>query len=102
VNKIWNTGEIPQDWRDGIIIPLPKKGDVKDCNNWRGITLLSVPGKVVAGIILNRMKDAVDEVLRQHQAGFRKGRSCCEQIFALRQNYRESHCNGLQPIDYYY
>ena len=84
-NKIWTTGEIPQDWRDGIIIPLPKKGDLRDCNNWRGITLLSVPGKVMAGIILNRIKDAVDEVLRQQQAGFRKGRSCCEQIFALRQ-----------------
>ena len=47
--------------------------------------MLSVPGKVLAGIIFNRMKDAVDEVLRPHQAGFGKGRSCCEQIFALRQ-----------------
>jgi hypothetical protein len=84
-NRIWETGEVPRDWRDGIIIPLPKKGDLKDCNNWRGITLLSVPGKVMASILLNRIQGAVDDQLRQQQAGFRAGRSCCDQIFALRQ-----------------
>ena len=75
---------MPKDWKDGIIIPLPKKGDLKDCNNWRGIALLSVPGKVMSGIILERIKAAIDCSLRQQQAGFRKGRSCCDQIFTLR------------------
>ena len=75
---------VPQDWKNGIIIPLPKKGNLIDCNNWRGITLLSIPGKVLASVILERIKDAVDKQLRQEQAGFRKGRSCCEQIFMLR------------------
>ena len=84
-NQVWSEGEVPRDWKDGIVIPLPKKGDLKDCNNWRGITLLSVPGKVLAGIILDRIKTAIDNTLRQQQAGFRKGRSCCEQIFILRQ-----------------
>ena len=84
-NRIWETGEVPRDWRDGVIIPLPKKGDLKDCNNWRGITLLSVPGKVMASILLHRITGAVDVQLRQQQAGFRTGRSCCDQIFALRQ-----------------
>jgi hypothetical protein len=84
-NMIWRTGEVPRDWRDGIIIPLPKKGNLSDCNNWRGITLLSIPGKVLASIILRRIQGAVDSVLRQQQAGFRKGRSCSEQIFILRQ-----------------
>jgi len=83
-NQVWKSEQVPRDWKDGIIIPLPKKGDLKDCNNWRGITLLSVPGKVMAGIILERIKTAIDCSLRQQQAGFRKGRSCCEQIFALR------------------
>jgi len=82
---VWNTGKIPSDWCDGIIIPLPKKGDLRDCNNWRGITLLSVPGKVLCSIILDRVKTEVDVKLRQQQAGFRSGRSCCDQIFALRQ-----------------
>jgi Reverse transcriptase (RNA-dependent DNA polymerase)/Endonuclease/Exonuclease/phosphatase family len=84
-NIIWRTGEVPRDWRDGIIIPIPKKGNLGDCNNWRGITLLSIPGKVLASIILKRIQGAVDDNLRQQQAGFRKSRSCCEQIFTLRQ-----------------
>jgi len=69
----------------GIIIPLPKKGDQTECSNWQGITLLSVPGKVFARILLNRMKDTVHQLLRQQQAGFRPGRSCMDQIFLLRQ-----------------
>jgi hypothetical protein len=85
-NQVWKNGEVPIDWKDGIIIPLPKKGDLKDCNNWRGVTLLSVPGKVMAGIIIERIKAAIDVTLRQQQAGFRKGRSCCEQMFILRQS----------------
>src|SRR6218665_194330 len=55
-----------------------------ECTNWRGITLLSIPGKIMAKVMLNRMRLAVDERLRQEQAGFRPGRSCCEQIFTLR------------------
>jgi len=73
------------EWRNGIIIPLPKKGDLTDCNNWRGITLLSVPGKVFSSVLLGRIKNAIDNQLRQEQAGFRQGRSCNNQIFILRQ-----------------
>jgi len=62
-----------------------KKGNLTDCNSWGSITLLSVPGKVMASILLHRIQDAVDEKLRREQAGFRKGRSCQEQIFTLRQ-----------------
>src|SRR5678816_2901986 len=65
-NMIWRTGEVPRDWRDGIIIPLPKKGNLSDCNNWRGITLLSIPGKVLASIILRRIQGAVDLSLITH------------------------------------
>lgn len=83
--EVWKAGEVPSEWRDGIVIPIPKKGDQRECSNWRGITLLSTPGKIMATILLNRMRNAVDERLRQEQAGFRPGRSCCEQIFTLRQ-----------------
>ena len=51
-NNIWMLEEIPKDWKNGTIIKIPKKGDLTDCNNWRGITLLSVPGKVSCSIIL--------------------------------------------------
>jgi hypothetical protein len=84
-NKVWKAEEVPEDWKNGLIIPLPKKGDLTRCTNWRGISLLSIPGKVMATVLLNRMRTAIDEILRPNQAGFRPGRSCCEQIFTLRQ-----------------
>jgi len=82
---VWQHKVAPVNWRMGIIIQLPKKGDLTDCSNWRGITLLSVPGKVLARILLNRMKDAVDQLLHHQQVGFKPGRLCMDQIFSLRQ-----------------
>jgi len=67
-----------------VIIKLSKKGSLKDCNNWQGITLLSTPGKVFSSVLLNRLQDAADCTLRDEQAGFRKGRSWVEQIVTLR------------------
>ena len=83
-NKVWEEEKVPDDWKTGTIVPLPKKGDLSNCANWRGITLLSIPSKVMCIIILNRMKVAVDKILRDEQCGFRPGRSCTDAIFALR------------------
>ena len=76
--------EIPDDWKEGYLIKLPKKGDLKECKNWRGVMLLSTAGKVLYRIILERLKVEVDERLREEQAGFRKDRSCADQIATLR------------------
>ncbi|XP_028649227.2 LOW QUALITY PROTEIN: uncharacterized protein LOC114645554 [Erpetoichthys calabaricus] len=81
--KIWEEEEIPTDWKEGYLVKLPKKGDLSNCNNYRGITLLSVPGKVFNWILLERMKDIVDPQLRDEQAGFRQNRSCTDQIATL-------------------
>ena len=61
-----------------------KKGDLRDCSNYRGIMLLSTPGKVLNRILLERMKEAVDPKLQDQQAGFRQNRSCAYQIASLR------------------
>jgi hypothetical protein len=82
--KIWETEMMPLDWRKGLLVTLPKKGDVTNCNNWRGITLLSIPSKVFTRIILNRIRDLIDTCLRTEQAGFRSNRSCTDQINTLR------------------
>ena len=82
--KIWEEEVVPGDWKEGYLIKIPKKGDLSSCANYRGITLLSVPGKVFNRVILNRMKDLIDAQLRDEQAGFRKDRSCTDQIAALR------------------
>ena len=82
--KIWTTKEIPNDWKKGHIVKLPKKGDLGQCKNWRGIMLLSIPSKILTRIILERLKTAIDKKLRPEQAGFRQDRSCTDQIATLR------------------
>lgn len=82
--KIWETESFPYDWKEGHIVKLPKKGNRQECGNYRGITLLSVPGKVFNRIILERLKLKLDMKLRDEQAGFRKGKSCTDQIATLR------------------
>ena len=75
---IWEGGEVPADWTKGVIIRIPKKGALGDCNNWRDITLLSVPSKIPAKIIIKQISDAVDSCMRKEQAGFSKERECID------------------------
>ncbi|KAJ8353066.1 hypothetical protein AAFF_G00112060 [Aldrovandia affinis] len=56
LNLIWHSEDVPVDWRSGVIVTLPKKGNLSDCNNWWGITLLSIPGKVFCSVLLQRLK----------------------------------------------
>ena len=56
LNKIWNEEDIPQDWKVGLLVKPPKKGDLCLCKNWRGIMLLAVASKVLCKIILERMR----------------------------------------------
>ena len=98
--NIWDTEEVPADWKRGIIVKLPKKGDLTQCGNWRGLTLMSILGKVFSKTILNRLRMEVDKKLRKEQAGFRKGRGTTEQIFILRNIIEQSieWNNGLYCI----
>ena len=72
------------EWTKGVIVKLPRKDDLSDCNNWRGITLLSVPEKVFCKVLLNRLQTKVNRTLHEEQANFRSKRSSSEQIFTLR------------------
>jgi len=82
--KIWDQERVPEDWKKGYLVKLPKKGDLSCCNNWRGIMLLSIPGKILTRIILDRLKTALDKSLRDEQAGFRQDRSCTDHIATMR------------------
>jgi hypothetical protein len=53
---------LPDEWKKGIMIKLPKKGDLTNYNNWRGITSLSLPSKILSRIILNRIKEYTDNI----------------------------------------
>ena len=84
-DKIWEEEEIPLEWKEELLIKIPKKGDLVLCSNYRGIILLPVPGKVPNRVILERLKRPVDRNLRDQKAGFRTGRSCTDQV-------RSQHC----------
>ena len=85
--RFWEKEELPQDFRDANIIHLYKnKGDRSSCNNHRGISLLSNPGKILARILLNRITEhLVDSVVSESQCGFRKNRGTVDMVFAVRQ-----------------
>ena len=82
--KTWEQERVPDDWKRGHFVKLPKKGDFSFCNNWRGIMLLSIPGKILSRIILERLKSALYKTLRDEQAGFRQDRSCTDHIAIMR------------------
>ena len=83
-NKIWKTGKLPTTWTQSLGITLPKKGNLQLCQNYRTISLISHPNKVMLKIILNRLQPQAEEIIAEEQAGFRAGRSTTEQIFNLR------------------
>ena len=76
---------VPQDWKDAQSVMIFKKGDRRICGNYRGISLLSIPGKVFARILLNRLTQHVEQFLPEAQCGFRAGRGTSDMIFSLRQ-----------------
>ena len=76
--KVWEDKGIPDDWNEATIIRFPRKDALNDCNNWRGITLLSIPSTLLAKIISNRLSNVVDSRLREEQAGCRKGKDCID------------------------
>ena len=90
VREIWESETIPEAWKTGLIAKLTKKGDLGECNNWRGITLLPITSKIFSKIIHTRLAETLDEFIRQEQAGFRPGHSCSDHIFTLRQILEQS------------
>ncbi len=87
--QAWKKGEVPDDWKKAIIVPLYKgKGSRSECSSYRGIRLLSVPGKVYGRILTERQKVTEGKV-SEEQGGFRKGRGCIDQIFAMKKLVEE-------------
>ena len=84
--QCWEDGIVVQDMKDSNIITLYKnKGERSDCNNYRGISLLSIAGKVFAKVTLERLKILAERIYPEAQCGFRPERSTIDMIFSLRQ-----------------
>ena len=84
IRRVWHEGVVPEDWKKALIVPLFKKGDPINIDNYRGISLLRIPGKVFAIVLKNRLEKWADGLLMEGQCGFRKGRSCNDAIFSLK------------------
>ena len=78
--KIWKTQQWPQDWKKPVFIPIPKKGNAKECSNYRTIALISHASKVILKILQARLKQYVNHEHPDIQVGFRKGRGTRDQI----------------------
>ena len=83
--QIWKTQQWPQDWKRSVFIPIPKKGNAKECSNYRTIALISHTSKVMLKILQARLQPYVNCEFPDVQAGFRKGRGTRDQIANIRQ-----------------
>ena len=97
---MWRKEAIPQEFKDATIIHLFKrKGNPQVCDNHRGISLLSIAGKILAGILLNRLNEHLEQsgLLPESQCGFRKNRGTIDMIFTARQ-LQEQEATGHDSL----
>ena len=82
--QIWKTQQRSQDWKRSVFIPIPKKGNAKECSNYCTIELISHASKVMLKFLQARLQQYVNRELPYVQAGFRKGRGTRDQIASIR------------------
>ena len=84
-NTLFDNGIFPQNWTESLILPVFKKGDINNPNNYRGISISDISGKLFSMIINSRLQEYVEEnnITGDHQAGFRKGYSTLDHMFTL-------------------
>ena len=80
LQQIWKTQQWPQDWKRSVFIPIPKKGNAKECSNYHTIALISHASKVMLKILQARLQQYVNRELPHVQVEFRKGRGTRDQI----------------------
>ena len=90
----WKYNKTPRDWQTGVVILIFKKGDCKQCRNYRGISLLSLPGKAHAKYLGRKSQKVAESKLEDGQCGFRPSSSTTDQIFTLKQIFEKSWENG--------
>ena len=82
--QIWKTQQWPRGWKRAVFIPIPKKGNAKECSNYCTIALISHASKVMLKILQARLQQYMNHELPDVQAGFRKGRGTRDQIANIR------------------
>jgi len=82
---IKNMDELPEEWKESIIMPIPKKGDKIYCSNYRGISLPPTTYKILSNILLSRLTPYGEEIIGDHQCVFRQSSSPTDHISCIRQ-----------------
>ena len=96
-NIAWRSGTMPLEWQTGVVVPLFKKGDRRVWSNYRGITLLSLPGKVYSRVLEKRIRLLVEPRIQEEQCDFRPGRGTLDQLYTLRRVFKGSW-EFAQPV----
>ncbi|KAK3556392.1 hypothetical protein QTP70_007987 [Hemibagrus guttatus] len=96
-NIAWRSGTVPLDWATRVVVPLFKKGDRRVCSNYRGITLLSLPGKVYSRVLERRVRLLVEPRIQEEQRGFRPSRGTLDQLYTLHR-VLEGSWEFAQPV----
>ena len=82
--QIWKTQQWPQNWKSSVFIPIPKKGNAKECSDYHTIALISHASKVMLKVLQARLQQHMNCELPDVQTGFRKGRGTRDQIANIR------------------
>ncbi|KAK3543181.1 hypothetical protein QTP70_012285 [Hemibagrus guttatus] len=96
-NIAWRSGTVPLDWATGVLVPLFKQGDWRACSNYKGITLLSLPGKVYSRVLERRVRPLVEPRIQEEQCGFRPSRGTLDQLYTLHR-VLEGSWEFAQPV----
>ena len=98
IYQIWKSQQRPQDWKRSVFIPIPKKGNARECSNYPTTALISHASKVMLKILQSRLQQYVNRELPDVQAGLRKGTGTRDQIASIqwiREKAREFQKNNL-------
>uniref|UniRef100_A0A8C6PJP1 Endonuclease/exonuclease/phosphatase domain-containing protein n=1 Tax=Nothobranchius furzeri TaxID=105023 RepID=A0A8C6PJP1_NOTFU len=96
-NIAWPSRAVPVEWETGVVVPIFKKGDLRVCSNFRGFTLLSLPGKVYSKVLERRVQSIVESQIEEEQCGFSPCRGTVDQLYTLAR-VMEGAWGFAQPI----
>jgi hypothetical protein len=85
IHSVWNKEELPDQWKESVIVLVHKKGNKSDCSNYPGISLLSTSYKILSNILLTRLSPYINEIIGYYQCEFGLDRSTTAQIFCILQ-----------------
>ena len=82
--SIWNEEKLPEEWKESNILPINKKGEKTDCNNYSGISVLPTTYKILSNILLSKIILHAEEIIGDRQCGFQRNRSTTDHIICIR------------------